>query len=429
MLQFYQWLMRALSPLLCNLLDKRVKAGKEDVGRLSERKGRTDKPRPKGVLYWVHAASVGEAQSSKTLISALLERDPELHILATTGTLTSAKIMAKTLPPRAFHQFYPLDHPDWTNSFLDHWRPDAVFWMESELWPNMLGQIKARNIPATLVNARLSPQSYKKWRYARPVIKKLLASFNLILCQTDRDENYFNDLGAPQTHVTDNLKYSAAPLGVDKEDLQKFNDATMNRPCWVYASSHKGEEELVARTHQILKRELPDLLSIIIPRHPERRDAIVEDLKAYDLGVMLRGEAHDLPSLDTDIYIADTLGELGLFYRACPIAIIGRSFSDDGGGGHNPIEAAQLHCATLHGPNVQNLQDIFDEMNRAGAAKRLIDADKLADEVLNLLQDETALKVAQDRAVKFAADKARVLPRVMAHIDPILQRLDKGGAA
>jgi 3-deoxy-D-manno-octulosonic-acid transferase len=429
MLNLYQSLMRAGAPLLCNVLNKRVAEGKEDAQRLNERKGQSEKPRPDGALYWVHAASVGEAQSAKTLINALLERDPQLHVLVTTGTLTSAKMMDKNLPKRAFHQFYPLDHPDWTAQFLDHWRPDVVFWMESELWPNMLRQIKDRGIPAILVNARLSPRSFKKWKMARRLIQKILSSFTLILCQTDRDEHYFNALGAAQTHVTDNLKYSAAPLGVDTEALQKFNTATMSRPCWVYASTHKGEEALVAATHQTLKQTLPDLLSIIIPRHPDRADAIETDLKPYGLTVTRRGDAHDLPTLDTDIYLADTLGELGLFYRACPVAVIGRSFSDDGGGGHNPIEAAQLHCATLHGPHVQNLQDIFDEMNRAGAAKMVSSPEKLADEVLNLLQDETALKVAQDRAVKFATDKARVLPRVMAHIEPILQKQNDEAAA
>ncbi len=421
MLNFYQWLMNSAEPLLSNLLDKRVKAGKEDHTRLNERKGITGKPRPSGSVYWVHAASIGEAQSALTLIHALLNSAPELHILVTTGTLTSAKLMEKNLPPRAFHQFYPLDHPNWTKRFLQHWQPDLILWMESELWPNMLRHISEQKIPAALINARLSSASYKKWRLARPVIKKLLSSFSMILCQTHSDEKLFKNLGANNTHVSDNLKYSAAPLAIDDAALSNFTTALQGRPCWVYASTHQGEETLAAQTHEILQDKFPDLLSIIIPRHPNRRDEIMTDLSTYHLKTCLRGEGAALPSADTDIYIADTLGELGLFYRASPIAVIGRSFSADGGGGHNPIEAAQLGCAILHGPHVQNLQAIFDEMNRADASTALNHKKDLATEIQKLLENPKLLSEKQGRATEFAQSKARVLPRVLNHLSPLLQ--------
>lgn len=423
MIALYQRLMTAAEPLLNTLLDKRLKAGKEDSERLNERKGQAGRQRPDGLLYWVHAASVGEAQSALILIRHLIDHAPDAHVLVTTGTKTSASMMEKSLPERAFHQYYPLDHPEWVTSFLDHWSPDFIAWMESELWPNMLLNIQKRNIPAALINARLSPASFGKWRLFKPFAQTLLKTFSTILCQTEQDASFFNKLGANSTYVTDNLKYSAQALKVDDEALKLIYGALQNRPCWVYASTHQGEEALAARIHERLKASYPDLLTILIPRHPERRDTIKQTLSSFSLETVFRGEEKTLPELDTDIYVADTLGELGLFYRAAPIACIGRSFSDDGGGGHNPIEAAQLHCAVLHGPNVQNLQVIFDEMNRDGAALMVADRGALFDTLHQLLEDTKVLETKQERAYNFAYTKTQVIERVMEQLSPILPTL------
>lgn len=423
MIALYKTLTRSAAPLFESVLDKRLARGKEDESRIGERKGQSALPRPEGALCWIHAASVGEAQSALILIQTLLASYPKLHILVTTGTLTSARLMQGKLPPQALHQFYPLDQPDWTAQFLDHWKPDFILWMESELWPNMVMQIAQRHIPAALINARLSPTSFARWRLVKSTAQKLLGAFRMILCQTQEDAAYYQKLGAQQVYVTDNLKYSAKPLGYDEAALKALNGALMGRPCWVYASTHKGEETLAAEVQQILKSTLPDVLTIIAPRHPERREEIAQALAPYQLNVLMRGEEKALPTAETDIYIADTMGELGLLYRAAPLACIGRSFSDDGGGGHNPIEAAQLGCAVLHGPHIQNLQEIFDQMNAAQAAYCVPEREKLAGYVQEFLSGAQDLAAAQARALDFAHSKDIVINRVMDHLHEMLDSL------
>lgn len=423
MLKLYTAGMRQAENLLHAALQRRLKAGKESADRFDERLGVASAERPKGNLVWLHAASVGEAQSALILVSTIRQHYPEIHILLTTGTLTSADMMEKNLPEGAFHQFYPVDNPKWVARFLDHWQPDFILWMESELWPNMLLEIKARNIPAVLVNARMSPKSLQRWSLFSKSAAQILSCFSHILCQTDQDAAAYKQLGALNVTVTDNLKFSAAKLSASEDDLKALS-ITLQRPCWVYASSHAGEELLAARVHAVLKASIPELLTIIVPRHPQRRDEIAEALNDIGVNVVFRGDNVTLPNEEADLYIADTMGELGLFYRACPIALIGRSFSDDGGGGHNPIEAAQLHCAVLHGPNVQNLQEIFDDMNEAGAAIRVENEGALVQKLQSLLGDKTLCETQQQKAFEFAASKAQVLDRVMDVLNPYLKKLD-----
>lgn len=425
MLNLYKPLTRYSKPLLHALLASRVRAGKEDKERLNERQGIANKKRPKGKLFWVHAASVGEAQSALIFIEALLDKNKNVQILLTTGTKTSATLMAQKLPKRAFHQFYPLDHPEWVERFLDHWKPDAVFWMESELWPNMLLEIQNRKIPSALINGRLSPRSYKRWRRFKRSIKSILSCFHLVLTQTQQEQIFFEALGAKNVKTTDNLKYSAAPLSFNKNDYSALKKAIAKRPLWLYASTHKGEEELACRIHISLKENYPDLLTIIVPRHPERGTEIANICDAQGLDAVLRGVTKLLPDKDSDIYVANTLGELGLFYQLSSIACIGRSFSDDGGGGHNPIEAAQLDCAVLHGPNVQNLQDIFDDMNTIGAAIKLENESHFIDTVNTLMANENVLKDSQNKALDFAKSKTRVIHTVMAELQPLLDKVLK----
>ncbi len=405
------------APLLKRILKKRIRAGKEDESRINERMGITEKERPHGKLIWLHAASVGEAQSALILIEALLLKYKDRHIMVTTGTKTSADLMSKRLPDRAFHQFYPLDHPSWTKKFLTHWKPDLVLWMESELWPNMLLEIKKQNIPAFLINARMSPRSLKRWRLLGSAARTMLSSFSAILCQTDTDKKSYETLGAKNVHVTDNLKYSASPLPCDKGAFDKLKNATKGRLLWLYASTHAGEEHLACALHKKLKKEFPTLLTIIVPRHPERRTEIKETCDKENIISRLRGEFRKLPDNNTDIYIADTLGELGLFYSLSPIAVIGRSFSDDGGGGHNPIEAALLNCATLHGPYVQNLAQIFDEMDKAGAALELKNTQDFEDTLRKLFNDRKMLCDLRNAGLSFASKKSGIVGKVMEHID------------
>lgn len=424
MYRLYRMITGQSRPILDKILQNRLKQGKENPARVQEKRGIPSLVRPKGALFWIHAASIGEAQSTLILIHHLLKARPDAHILVTTGTLTSAKIMVERLPPQAFHQFYPLDHPQWVEEFLNHWQPDLVLWMESELWPNMLLQIKQRTIPAVLVNARMSARSHKTWKYFKPLVKEVLEAFSAIFCQTEDDLSRFSTLGVENSHlqVTDNIKYSSAPLDFDKDALSKLSIQTAGRPLWLYASTHDGEEEIACRVHQIIKNILPEILTIIIPRHPVRTEEILEKCAPYNLKISIRGENKStLPDRNDDVYLANTLGELGLFYRLAPVACIGRSFSKDGGGGHNPIEAAQLGCAILHGTHVQNLQEIFDDMDREHAALRLDSESALASTLLDLLQSQEKLDRLQKAGMQFSKSKSGVIDRIMQSILPLIE--------
>jgi 3-deoxy-D-manno-octulosonic-acid transferase len=422
MLELYRFTTKYLTPLLDFLLAKRLKNGKEDPARLLERKGYSAITRPVGPLVHLHAASVGEAQSALILINRLLTAYPNLFILVTSGTITSATILAKNLPARALHQYAPLDRAEWVEQFLNHWRPDAVLWMESELWPNMLDAIRSRAIPAALINARLSDKSYHRWRFFKSFANDILSTFSIIMAQTETDADRFRALGASTVIVTDNIKYSAKALPVDEAQHALLAGHLLGRPVWLYASSHDGEEILAARVHERLQSTIPDLLTIIVPRHPARRDAIIKSLLPTGLTVQLRGDAKTPPEPGTDLYIADTLGELGLFYRLAPVACIGRSFSHDGGGGHNPIEAAQLSCAVITGPHVQYQQAIFDAMLAEGAARQVHTEAALQTCLHDYLTQPDLLNKAQQNALAFARSHEHVIEHVMNALAPLLSQ-------
>jgi len=425
MLGLYRTFLNHSESRLRRFLHKRLARGKEDGERIGEREGLATMERPAGRLLWVHGASVGEAQSALILIRQLIEQaeGDDFHVMVTTGTVTSARFLQDRLPERCFHQFYPLDHPDWVEKFLNHWTPDAALWMESELWPNMVQAVHARDIPAAMVNARLSDRSFKMWKWIKGDIKTLLRCFNLILTQSEEAKERFGTLGGLDVRYTGNIKYSAAPLPCDDEDLKQFQVAVNQRPLWIYASTHKGEEEIACDVHQILKGAMDDVLTVIVPRHPERGDAIAEVIKAQGLSFSRRSEGQRVPRAEDDIYLADTMGELGLFYRAAPLACIGRSLSDDGGGGHNPIEAAQLHCGVLHGPNIQYQRDFFAEMNGAGAALQIDDAAHLAQTLQRFLSAPDELQKFRDTAYKFTRGKHGVVDHVMKQLSPLLQEV------
>lgn len=429
MLILYKKLTSRCEWLFNKLLEFRLKHNKESAERLAERRGQPDAPRPDGKLIWLHAASVGEAQSTLILITTLSKQIPDAQFLVTSGTLTSAALMEKRLPENAFHQFYPLDYPNWTTNFLNHWKPDLILWMESELWPNMLEAIKDRNIPAVLINARLSNKSYNIWNIFSGSAKSLLSTFQLILTQTKLDEERFKQLGAPNIVTTDNIKYSATPLPYDDIELEKLHTSIAGRPTWVFASTHDGEELLACKIHASLVQKIPSLLTIIVPRHPERRDDIQKLCNLMKVLSVFRGGGKNLPQPDTDIYVADTLGELGLFYKLTNIAVIGRSFSNDGGGGHNPIEAAQLGCAVLTGPNVQFQRQLFGEMFSIKAAQQLNDKTELLKHLRALFENEDMRNNAILKASKFAESKANVINIVMENLTPVLSNLKNGNSA
>ncbi len=397
-------------------LDRRLRRGKEDAARFGERLGRAGQPRPVGPLLWLHGASVGESLSALPLIDALRHHRPELQILVTSGTVTSAAILGERLPVGVVHQYVPVDRPLWVRRFLDHWRPDLVLWLESELWPNMLAEIRARQVPAVLLNARMSETSCRRWiRWAPGTIRWLLATFARCLAQSEADGGRYRRLGAGDVACLGNLKAAAAALPADERALAALRAEIGTRPLWLAASTHAGEEAAVAAVHRRLAR--PGLLTVIVPRHAGRGPEIAAELRSAGLRVARRA-AGEAPTAGCDIYVADTMGELGLFYRLAPIAFVGKSLV--GRGGQNPLEAARLGCAVLYGPHMGNFAETAAALVDAGAAVTVADEAALARAVGTLLDDPEARRHQGSAARAFAEAEAGTLQRVLAAIAPLL---------
>ncbi len=420
LLGLYRGVGRLAPPVARLALLRRRARGKEHPERYRERMGQPRRDRPDGALIWLHAASVGESQSALPLIGRLLARLPAAHIMVTSGTVTSAKLMDERLPERAFHQFVPIDSPAWVRGFLNHYRPDLALWVESELWPTLLAETAQRGIPAVLLNGRLSERSFRRWRRFPGAARRLIRSFDPVMAQSEADAERFRRLGAARVEVPGNLKMAAAPLPADPAALAEIGQATAGRPVWLAASTHPGEEEAVAEAHRAVRRQFGDALLILVPRHPERGPAMADELRRAGHSVGLRS-AGDAPGGEREIYIADTLGELGLFYRAAPIAFVGGSLAPHGG--QNLIEPAQLDCAILHGPNVGNFAGVAGTLREAGASETVDSADALATAVRRLLADPAECRDRAGRAAGTVKNRTGILDRAMALLEPGLAAL------
>lgn len=408
-------------PFIRYYLNKRLKAGKEDAERFSERLGTPSLPRPKGKLLWIHAASVGESLSVLPLIERFEKDQANWQILITTGTVTSAKLMESRLPKNARHQYVPVDRVAYVRPFLEHWKPDLALWMESEFWPNLVIESRARAIPMVLVNGRMSNRSYEKWTKSRAMIQRILASFRLILAQSETDGERFKDLGAKAVDTPGNLKFACDPLPANTDDLDKLSQHIGDRPVWLASSTHAGEEAICGRLQAKLKTEIKGLLTIIVPRHPARGIEVAAELAAQDLNVCLRSQNQDITP-QTDVYIADTMGELGLFYRLCPVVYIGKTLVK--GGGQNPIEPAQLKCALIFGPDMTNFTAIAEKLTAGQGAVTIQNEDDLGSTIHMLLTDKkTQTKMAKS-AEKIATSEAHVLDRILDKLSPFLNDLD-----
>ncbi|HYG87376.1 MAG TPA: 3-deoxy-D-manno-octulosonic acid transferase [Azospirillum sp.] len=398
-------------------LDRRLSAGKEDPLRQGERLGHAAHPRPAGPLVWFHAASVGEANSVLVLVNRLLDESPDATVLLTTGTVSSAELMSRRLPRRAIHQYVPVDLPDAVTRFLDHWRPDLVLWIESEIWPNLLAEVRRRGIPAALVNARMSARSFARWRYASGLVRELLATFRVTLAQTDGDADRLRELGAASVACVGNLKFSAEPPPADPAQMAALREACAGRPVWLLASGHPGEDEIAASVHEALVRRLPELLTIVAPRHPHRGPAIAELMRGRGLSVARRGEGA-LPDDGHAVYVADTMGELGVLYRQAPVVCMGGSFVRHGG--QNPVEPAQLGCAVVYGPHMWNFAEITHQLEAAGGALSVPDPDALIGTVGRLLTDAPARATVIEAAMLVTEHNRRVVDRALEALAPLL---------
>ncbi|GAA5080237.1 3-deoxy-D-manno-octulosonic acid transferase [Roseibacterium beibuensis] len=423
---YLTWSGRGAAPFAERKLRERLEAGKEDRDRLYERRGEPRVPRPEGKLVWFHAASVGESLAILELIRRLLEEREDLSVLVTTGTVTSAGVMAERLPERAIHQYIPLDARRFVTGFLDHWRPDVAVWTESELWPTLICETHARGIPMLMINARMSKASHDKWRFLRGMAKSLLRRFDHALVQDDLTEMYLRRLGLPplRMEVTGTLKEGAAALPCDEDERRAIAEHLGGRPVWLAASTHPGEERIALDAHRIALKANPRLLLIIVPRHPQRGDEIAQMIQA-DGWRFNRRTADELPDDEANVYLADTIGELGLWYRIAPISFVGGSMTPVGG--HNPFEPAALGSAILHGPYVTNFVDIYQRLTEAKAAWLISGPDKLAIAVNDLLNPDRAASMAHAAWEVVSAgseitDKAVDL--VLDHLDGAAERAE-----
>jgi 3-deoxy-D-manno-octulosonic-acid transferase len=378
---------RLAAPGLRLMLRLRLARGKEVAGRLTERRGIDFSPRPPGRLLWLHAASVGETTSILPVLAPLLAEAPDLTVLFTTGTVTAAALLDQRLDKeqrtRVLHRFVPLDVPGWVGRFLDHWRPDAAAFLESELWPNLLFACHARHIKLMLINARLSPRSFARWRRAPGFARDLLGVFDRVRARSDADAERLRVLGARCVEAPGDLKFAAPPLPFDAAELNRLQALLTGRPVWLAASTHPGEEALAFAAHRKIATRHPDLLTILAPRHPERGAAIAAE--AGSLPTTRRALGGEPPPAQ-GVWLADTLGELGLWYRLAPIAFVGRSLVPPGGG-QNPLEPARLGCAIAVGPHTGNFQEHVALLRGAGALVEVADAAALAGFVAAMLAE------------------------------------------
>ncbi|WP_193185923.1 3-deoxy-D-manno-octulosonic acid transferase [Nisaea sediminum] len=411
--QIYNGAMRLASPVLDLLLRRRLARGKEDPARISERRGEASLARPEGPLFWVHGASVGECQTALALIERLLDRDPALNVLLTSGTLTSARLMADRLPSRAMHQFVPLDHPAWISAFLDHWRPDAAIFVESDLWPNLVLAAGQRKIPLILANARMSQGSFERWRRLSLFTRRLFADFSLILASNPAQKAGFESLTRAPVQYVGNLKRAAAPLTADPASLAELRDAAAGRPVILAASTHAGEEDAAAEAHRIAAAVRPDLLTIIAPRHPNRGAEIAASLETQGLRCARRSQ-NALPSPETEIYVADTLGEMGTLFELADAVFVGGSLIPVGG--HNPLEPAHFAKPVLFGQLMAKNADIATDMIGARAALEIADAKDLGRRLRDLLQNDAQRAELGANAKAFAEGQGAIADEMAGRI-------------
>lgn len=399
-------------PLAPMILRGRVKRGKEDPARLNERLGRPTLPRPPGPLVWLHGASVGESVSLLPLAERFRRERPNMTVLVTSGTVTSAELLARRLPAGAIHQYVPVDGPGAARRFLDHWRPDLAIFVESELWPNLLLGAKQRGARLALVSARMTEKSALGWGRYPGAAKALMDSFDLILPQDDHTATRLLRLGARIDGYA-NLKLVGDPLPFDGGALERLKAQAGDREIVVAASTHAHEEVMIASAVTGSGREP---LLVIVPRHPDRGPDLADELRdrGYTVARRAAGEALDE---DVDIYLADTLGELGLFFRLADVVVMGGSF-EPSVGGHNPLEPARLGKPVLHGPHVDNWIEVHREMGD-GAVVCANEAE-LSQALAALLSDPDARRVIGALAGEAAGRQAGMMDHLWERLAPLM---------
>jgi 3-deoxy-D-manno-octulosonic-acid transferase len=422
----YRVVGNASYPFLGPFLAVRARRGKEDRARRHERYGYPSVERPKGPLVWLHAASVGESLA----ILPLAERigGSGINSLLTTGTVTSATIIKNRLPARAVHQFVPLDMRRAIRRFVGHWRPDIAIFAESEVWPMIVLELERRRVPLVLVNARMSDRSFDRWSRMPKIAEALFEKIGHVVAQSDIDAERFRQLGARPVTISGNLKVDAADLACDEAELDRLRVAVGRRPVWIAASTHGGEEEIAIAVHRRLLEQFPDLLTIIAPRHPERALEVCTLLDRAGLAYARRS-TKDTLTAQTRVYVGDTIGEMGLFFRLSEVAFVGRSLAASGG--QNPLEPAALGVPVISGRNVENFRDAYRSLLAAGAARLVRDEDMLAQNVAYLLEHKIERRRMAEAGRTTVADMRGALDKTLkvleSHLFPLAVLKDLEG--
>jgi 3-deoxy-D-manno-octulosonic-acid transferase len=418
LLRAYRGATRALGPLLPLWMGRRARAGKEDLARLNERKGIASLPRPNGPLVWMHGASVGECTMLLPLISQFRKDRPDINILITSATVTAANLLEVRLPDGCFHQYVPLDHPKYVSAFLDYWTPDTALWAESEIWPNMITEAKSRGVKMALINARMSENSLNGWAKRAASAKAVFSKFDLILAADKRTGDSLGWFTERDIFATGNLKDAGETLPANAEDLRRLQQSLAGRPIWCAASTHMGEDELILRAHEDILSVHPNALLILAPRHPERRDDILDLINSCEFTSSVRSKGQT-PNKKTQVYLFDTIGEMGLAFRLAALTFVCGSLVK-GLTGHNPLEPARLGSAVLTGGNTASFSETYNAMFSFGAARRVLSPEIIGKEITALFSDQDVLENLREKARRYAESRDDVLTYVWDELQPLL---------
>ena len=413
----YRWAGVAAYPVVSTFVSLRVARGKEERARKSERYGYPSAGRPEGPLIWVHAASVGETNAVVPLIKEISRRG--ITVLLTTGTVTSATIARSRLEHEVIHQYVPLDLKPVIDRFLEYWQPDLALFAESEIWPVTIMELGRRHIPQILVNARISDRSFRRWSMVPRLASALFENMSLVIAQSEADAQHFQELGALPVLISGNLKADSDMPAAEPLTLARLKAQLAGRNTWAAISTFDGEEKAAAAVHKALKSRL-DLVTIIVPRHPERCDEIEQALAAEGLTVARRSR-NDAIVGDTDIYLGDSIGEMSLFLQLTEIAFVGRSLTASGG--QNPLEPAMMGCAVLSGGQVGNFRESYQTLARNGSARMVRDTEMLAKAVYYLLTNEPARHTMIDAGLQTVHQMRGALQATLRGLEPYVNPL------
>jgi 3-deoxy-D-manno-octulosonic-acid transferase len=416
-LSAYRWAGVAAYPAINTMMALRTARGKEQRSRKSERYGYPSAGRPEGPLVWIHAASVGETNAVVPLIKEVSRRG--ITVLLTTGTVSSAKVAHSRLEADVIHQYVPIDLLPVVRRFLEYWQPDLALFAESEIWPVTITELGRRHIPQILVNARMSDRSFRRWSSVKNIASTLFENLALVIAQSELDATRFQELGALPVLVSGNLKADSGLPEPDQLSLARCHQQIGKRQTWAAISTFDGEEKAAAFVHRALKSRL-DMLTIIVPRHPERGDDIEKMLIEEGLNVARRSR-NDTIVADTDIYLGDTIGEMSLYLNLTEVAFVGRSLTAEGG--QNPLEPAMMGCAILSGGHVGNFRESYQMLARNGSARMVRDTEMLAKGVYYLMSNEPARHQMIDAGLQTVHQMRGALNATLRGLEPYINPL------